>query len=99
MLSYDPAGPLTSATGAYGALAYSYDANGNRLSASGPTGVEAYSCQHSTNSLTQAGARTFTMDATGFRTADDKYTYSYPPEGGLPRWPRITYYIFRKFRI
>ena len=80
--TYDDAGRLLTATGAYGARAYSYDLNGNRLSAvitppAGSAATQTYTLPANSNRLTniKQGAttlRAFTYDAAGTITVDNR---------------------------
>lgn len=77
-LGYDALERLTSASGAYGSLAYAYDASGDRLSETRGAATTTYSYPGSSHHLSSiSGGSAFSYDANGNTTARGAITLTY----------------------
>ena len=86
--TYDPLDRLQSATGPWGALAWTYDGVGNRLTQTDSNGTRNYSYQLGTNRLASVSgpaAVTFGYDPSGNTTSENARTYVYNQNGRLIR--------------
>jgi RHS repeat-associated protein len=90
--TYTPRESLTTATGPYGALAYTYDGVGNRLTSKLGTATDTYTYPASSNrlstiALAAGGSRGFTYDAAGNVTVEARaggtYGYTYNAAGRM----------------
>jgi YD repeat-containing protein len=86
LMQYDGLGRLVSASGRWGAAAYSYDDTGNVLTASVGGAPNTYHYSPSTNrldSISGAQPRSFSYDLYGNVTSDGAYTFQYNDLGQM----------------